>query len=856
MLQISSLMTSFYTLASLADGNCYAWGSNGFGQLGMPSDQDQGSRLSPRRVDELKHSFVVAVAAGDRHSVALTKVGEVYCWGDNRSGQLGRTTSSVAGSPIASPSQANSRSCHRPQRVDGLFGAQPCRRAMAVAAAEFSTLVLTMPPTVANGQSSVTSLPVNVVYGFGHGNHVPMRVTFPSASRNNHQQNNDTYTRSICINPTAIACAKYHNVAIAADGRVYTWGLHAESLGIEKYDGGNAKNWSTPRGKSSHSSATAPRLVSAMLPENGGGRAVAVSASESHTTIVTADGHLFTWGSSYGLNALGHKNIRWQPSPRKVKRVHRAVGVSAAKEHTALLIGTSFPSLPCLRPTSDDVLLPDTQVECYSSLSLQDMATMEIARNVDSTNVVPIANIAHRLNCRPLMGFCKEFLRMNLDGVLATGNIGDLETFLQNNSTFDGSFVRDDGSDGIFHPILYFLFNSKNWMHESRSVLNSCARSMPSKQAKKMKRYRRCVKPLVQKLSFDAEPMVEVTDRSTSNQSESEENNSSAPGVKEDVQPSMRKQPPEKHFPKPSGDATKYFCFTCGVCCPDEDSYTLHMSGRKHRNQLSHAKAAEEKKVAESMMAMKRMQLMGNTDSQTMVPVVPQVKRAVWGASQPSTPVFKQAPVSKSGSNSLLGIMGEESRKQKMTPVGIQVTPKIGKGQMKKTMISPNPGKIINFCVPTTTPIVSNSLPLSAFIGTTAAQKQNGVSAVGASWADKPVAPRIVAPRPKATNARSFAEIQREEEDIRNKEDHTSRLGVLGGSKWYVSQRERAASIGDIQQQQTKDEEWLRLVEEQKAIEAEIARANSAKKQRKRLTKKKPSKEAGKSKTASRPDAR
>jgi len=49
-----------------------------------------GSRLSPRRVEgDLKHSFVVSVACGERHSVALTRLGEVYCWGDNKKGQLG-----------------------------------------------------------------------------------------------------------------------------------------------------------------------------------------------------------------------------------------------------------------------------------------------------------------------------------------------------------------------------------------------------------------------------------------------------------------------------------------------------------------------------------------------------------------------------------------------------------------------------------------------------------------------------------------------------------------------------------------------------------------------------------------------
>ena len=213
-------------LDHVADGSVFAWGSNGFGQLGMSSNQDQNSsKLSPRRVESMKQCFVVAVAAGERHSVALTKLGEVYAWGDNKSAQLG-TRSLLSSnrdsiSSSASSPGAGSSVCHRPQRVEGLWSAKPRRRAISVAAAEFSTLVLTMPPTLSDGESSLASLPVNVVYGWGHGNHVPMRVTFPTAGGSNSstdlsRTSTSSYTRSICINPTAIACAKYHNIACTA----------------------------------------------------------------------------------------------------------------------------------------------------------------------------------------------------------------------------------------------------------------------------------------------------------------------------------------------------------------------------------------------------------------------------------------------------------------------------------------------------------------------------------------------------------------------------------------------------------------------------------------------------------------
>lgn len=83
-----------HSLCSTSDGAVFSWGSNGFGQLGTHLSRGQGgsvgSRLSPRRVEgDLKHSFVLGVACGERHSVALTRLGEVFCWGDNKKGQLG-----------------------------------------------------------------------------------------------------------------------------------------------------------------------------------------------------------------------------------------------------------------------------------------------------------------------------------------------------------------------------------------------------------------------------------------------------------------------------------------------------------------------------------------------------------------------------------------------------------------------------------------------------------------------------------------------------------------------------------------------------------------------------------------------
>jgi len=872
-----------HSLCSTSDGDVYAWGSNGFGQLGisnsgLDSNNSGGSsRLFPRRVEggDLKHAFVVAVAAGDRHSVALTRLGEVYCWGDNRSGQLGTYISASAGGgscaaaaafPPTSSQTNNGRCCHRPQRVEGLWSAQPRRRAIAIAAAEFSTLVLTMPPTVSSGESSLAvSMPVNTIYGWGHGNHLPMRVNFPSAGVNSGKA---VYSRPICVNPVVIACAKYHSVAVTADGRVYTWGLHSESLGIEKNGFAQpasqvlGSDWATseggrtrPRsqsgcGPSSAMTISSPQLVVGMLPENGGGVVVAVSASESHTAVVTSDGHLYTWGACHGNGILGHKGVRWQPVPRRVERVYRAVGVAAAKEHTALLMGTSFPPLHLQKESSDDGA---------QMLSLQDSAAVAISRNVDLFNVIPVALAAQRLNCRPLMGFCEEFVRKNLDGVLAVGNKNDFATFLSSR-TFVGA--RNNDNDELFHPFLYCLAKSKGWVEGSRVLLDHYSRSMPrpKKTAKRVKREGRAV-------MVHEEKDADATQASESVQMEKEASKDNTPEriiVEKNVARKLFQEEAKKC--KARDDSTpKYHCSVCGVSCPDSDSYTLHMNGRRHRNRLMHAKSEEEKNVAESMMAMKRMQLIennsdlifqeGNSSSTTK-------SKSAW-----ATPRAAAPRVVKPTYKSFQDILKEEQKKSLTNSVGSSngTKPK-ARSNTNLAAIQPlKPAPLIAYS-DTKKPFPSSpapSLPLSAYMKKSGSQKRDPMSGTGASWGAKPLAKNINGPSwgvmPSArknlpmqqhsapSKMKSFSEIQQEEEVVRNNEDHMCRIN---GNQWFVQQRERAASIGEIQEKEKQDREMREMIEEQKRIEEEIRmrvkRGENSKKQRgkKRYGRKKKSKKS------------
>jgi alpha-tubulin suppressor-like RCC1 family protein len=73
-----------YSLALTDMGYVYAWGENRYGQLGLGDREDC---FTPERVPGL--FMVKDIAAGECHSLALTEDGTVYAWGDNRVGQLG-----------------------------------------------------------------------------------------------------------------------------------------------------------------------------------------------------------------------------------------------------------------------------------------------------------------------------------------------------------------------------------------------------------------------------------------------------------------------------------------------------------------------------------------------------------------------------------------------------------------------------------------------------------------------------------------------------------------------------------------------------------------------------------------------
>jgi alpha-tubulin suppressor-like RCC1 family protein len=705
-----------HSLCVTAQGYVYAFGSNRFGQLGIStqstttskdsSEDSSYSRCVPRRVDDLKQVPCVSVAAGTKHSVALTRKGEVYVWGDNSAGQLGINMHSV-GSGI-----------HKVQRVEALWKATPnAKIAVAIAASDQSTLVLI-------SGSGQRGLAVNSVYSWGNGNHIPCKAQFGQKSS------------SQIINPVAISCAKYHNVAITSSGHVYSWGLHADVLGTGS--SANRRNRSSSNGDKSTSlgitALSAPQLVTGMLPENGGGRVVGISTSENHTAAITDDGHLWTWGDTYKQNVLGHEGVRWQPEPKRVPGVHRAVAVSAAKEHTVLLIGTSFPPLP----SSDDTMVP----------SLETLSARSIAQHCDLFNIFPVLTIAERTQTRSLLQYCKNFVRLNLDGVLNVSQKSAMDNYL-NEQLFGSSLEipRKDYCDDEVHPFILNVILAGSERRESfgkdrlcsvENWLNSCTfLSRQRRTSSIVKRFKnletegpsisrprgssiseydadsnRPIVVKVRKNSISSERYDEITsdmDLSTKFLAEAKlvslnkevrairkrlsqiskleksqelsndekqkvsrrallesallkfdpaietveakirsfvESKSNEQKDQEMSKASLENNKVEKAEVVPvcpeNMSKTILRCKVCEITCPDSKSYELHMNGRRHRNRMSQVAADETQEVAASMVEEQHRLVLLQPTANLPSRVDKQVARCAWG--QTTSPKYTLPP--------------------------------------------------------------------------------------------------------------------------------------------------------------------------------------------------------------------
>ena len=305
-----------HSLALKSDGTVWAWGRTTCGQLGEASTtcdpNDTSFSAAPVQVPGLANIAAIATSAAAYHSLALRNDGTVWAWGDNRFGQLGIGASDLNAHPT--PAQVID-----PSDPTG-----------------FLTGMAAIGAAAGPGGHSMALKANGPIYTWGeNGTGEEGNGTQGTAS--------SVPTQTLGLNDgITIAAGIFHNIAIAADHTVWTWGNNGSGqLGYTGTDKSSCQ-FSQP-------CQTTPQQVPGLS------NVQAIAAGHSHTLAVE---------SIPGAGAAG-------APPVAANRVTRSLLAPASPTSTtaSMPVSTDTPtSTPAATATPTETPVPaatptDTQTE-------------------------------------------------------------------------------------------------------------------------------------------------------------------------------------------------------------------------------------------------------------------------------------------------------------------------------------------------------------------------------------------------------------------------------------------------------------------------------------------------------------
>lgn len=265
-----------HTLALSFDGLVFSWGGAGCGQLGhnnistMPRDADACPyQPCPKLIDSLKNNYIIHIACGKAHSMAIDNLHSLFTWGAGACGQLG--VEDIHTLPVD----------------DDGYPFQPVPKALKImkgkeiiigACGDVHSVILTKKGELFSfgggsfgqlGLGSISKMPLDSdSYPF-----MPTPTKIESLSN---------------ITITKISCGDSHTMAIDSDGKLYAWGAAAcGQLGIDNLSG-------LPKDGEGNPYEPDPKLVGFF--ENI--KVESVACGESHTLVLVEGGTLYSFGNS------------------------------------------------------------------------------------------------------------------------------------------------------------------------------------------------------------------------------------------------------------------------------------------------------------------------------------------------------------------------------------------------------------------------------------------------------------------------------------------------------------------------------------------------------------------------------
>ncbi|XP_061742965.1 probable E3 ubiquitin-protein ligase HERC1 isoform X4 [Nerophis ophidion] len=231
----SSKGSDGHTLAFTTEGEVFSWGDGDYGKLGHGNSSTQ---KYPKLIQgPLQGKVVVCVAAGYRHSAAVSEEGELYTWGEGDFGRLGHGDSNSRNIPTLVKDISN-------------VGEVSCGSSHTIALSKDGRTVWSF----GGGDNGK----------LGHGD--TNRVYKPKVV----EALQGMFIRKVCAGSQS-------SLALTSTGQVYAWGCGA-CLGCG----------------SSEATALRPKLIEELATT----RVVDISIGDSHCLALSHDNEVYAWGNN------------------------------------------------------------------------------------------------------------------------------------------------------------------------------------------------------------------------------------------------------------------------------------------------------------------------------------------------------------------------------------------------------------------------------------------------------------------------------------------------------------------------------------------------------------------------------
>uniref|UniRef100_A0A7S2SHN0 FYVE-type domain-containing protein n=1 Tax=Mucochytrium quahogii TaxID=96639 RepID=A0A7S2SHN0_9STRA len=258
----------------------YMFGFGGWGQLGLGSDPEMESIETPTLVEILLKHSIVEVACGANHSVAVSKSGELFSWGNGGCGRLGLGHCGHVSTPTLIRCEMDD---------DDHF--------VGVACGGMHSLAVSM-----NGKIFSWGCNTRTQLGLGDARDdqlVPTCIDVPSA----------VFTK--------VGAGHSYSVALDLSGQLYTWGAGDSGC----------------LGHGSMEDVDSPRRIKDLTSVS------AIDCGEFHMGVIRESHDVYTWGCGIS-GCLGHGDFSTICFPKRVEIFYECtvVSISCGAAHTSFVV--------------------------------------------------------------------------------------------------------------------------------------------------------------------------------------------------------------------------------------------------------------------------------------------------------------------------------------------------------------------------------------------------------------------------------------------------------------------------------------------------------------------------------------